>query len=264
VFVLNWWAALSALSVANVALWFVSRRAFARRSVSDLPRGRSLHLWLSGIYVLGCAQRSLWPKVDVQRFVLTAGWPSSVFVGRSIATVAELAFAAQWALLLHEYSREAGFRAGRVVAWLIVPMLAVAQCCCWFSVLTTNFLGHACEESLWTSAALLVTACAAYLWVNSAAGRGFLGTVVAFGLCYVMYMTTVDVPMYVSRWEADQAAGRIYLTIGQGLSDVLHHWHVTYRWADWGSEISWLTLYFSCAVWASIACAHAPRYRSGK
>ncbi|MGZ3706770.1 MAG: hypothetical protein ACXVA8_12135, partial [Bdellovibrionota bacterium] len=141
------------------------------------------------------------------------------------------------------------------------PMLTLAQCCCWYSVLTTSFIGHACEESLWTAAAALLTICVAYLWVNSAGNRGFLGTVLAFGICYVVYMSLVDVPMYITRWEADQAAGHIYLTLADGLRDVARRWVVTYRWNDWSSEISWLSLYFSLAVWASIGCAHAPRFK---
>jgi hypothetical protein len=258
-FVLNWWAGLCALAVANVALWFVAYRAFLLRR-RGLPAGRRWHLVLSAIYVLGCAQRSIWPKVDVQRFVLADHWLSSILVGRTIATFAEVAFAAQWALLLNEYSREAGFRFGRWVSWVIVPLLVSAQCCCWYSVVTTSFLGHTCEESLWTLTAALLTVSCAYLWVQSASARGFLGTIVAFGLCYVLYMSTVDVPMYVTRWQADELAHRAYLSWADGLADLTHRWVVTYRWSDWASEISWLSLYFSLAVWASIGCAHVPRY----
>ena len=74
-------------------------------------------LWLSALYVLGCGFRSVLPMIDVPRLCLHDTWVSYIAVGRSVATVAELAFAAQWALLL----REAGAtRASRAVVPLIV------------------------------------------------------------------------------------------------------------------------------------------------
>ena len=59
-------------------------------------------LLLSAVYVLGCGFRSVLPMVDVPRICLHDTWISRIVVGRSIATVAELAFVAQWALLMRE------------------------------------------------------------------------------------------------------------------------------------------------------------------
>jgi hypothetical protein len=33
---------------------------------------------------------------------------------------------------------------------------------------------------------------------------------------------------------------------------------VSHRWEDWKNEIAWMSLYFSVAVWLSIALIHAP------
>jgi len=65
--------------------------------------------------------------------------------------------------------------------------------------------------------------------------------------------------VYVSRWIADEASGRQYLTLGQGLWDVWNRRHVTFEWDAWQSEIPWMSLYFTVAVWCSIALAHVPR-----
>jgi hypothetical protein len=35
-------------------------------------------------------------------------------------------------------------------------------------------------------------------------------------------------------------------------------WVVSRRWSDWQSEVTWMTLYFSVAVWLSLALIHAP------
>jgi hypothetical protein len=66
-------------------------------------------------------------------------------------------------------------------------------------------------------------------------------------------MFLVDVPRYWSRWIADETSGRQYLSIGQGVLDVLKHRVVSYRWVDWKGEMVWMSLYFSVAVWISIS-----------
>jgi hypothetical protein len=74
-------------------------------------------------------------------------------------------------------------------------------------------------------------------------------------------MCTVDVPMYVSRWLADEANGREYLSLSQGFWDVRSRWTVTFAWDQWRTEIPWMSLYFSVGVWCSIALVHAPRFQ---
>ena len=66
-------------------------------------------------------------------------------VGRSVATVAELCFVAQWALLLREVSQATGSAFGLSVA-PDVPLIVIAETCSWYSVLTTSNLGHVVEE----------------------------------------------------------------------------------------------------------------------
>jgi hypothetical protein len=78
------------------------------------------------------------------------------------------------------------------------------------------------------------------------------------GFAYITFMCTVDIPMYVSRWLADEAGGREYLSLGQGLRDVWSRRCVTFAWEEWRTEVPWMSLYFSVAVWCSIALAHTP------
>jgi hypothetical protein len=79
----------------------------------------------------------------------------------------------------------------------------------------------------------------------------------AAGLAYVIYMFGVDVPMYWARWLADEAQGRAYLSVFQGVVDASQRWVVSHRWEDWKSEVVWMSLYFSVAVWLSIGLVHA-------
>ncbi|HVP09267.1 MAG TPA: hypothetical protein VMT02_07095 [Burkholderiales bacterium] len=257
-----WWFFLCTVAGFNILAWTLTAAALERRQASLSPEAydlRRLQLLLSAGYVLGCAYRSALPVYDVQRFVLFDTWLSSVVVGRSVATFAELCFATQWALLLREISRATGSGVGRVTSAVVVPLIALAELCSWYSVLTTSNLGHVVEESIWAlSAGLLVTSLA-WIWPRVRSSlRPLLAAWCAAGIGYVIFMFLVDVPMYWSRWLADEASGRKYLSLPDGLLDASHRWIVSHRWQDWHNEIAWMSLYFSAAVWLSIALVHAP------
>jgi hypothetical protein len=75
--------------------------------------------------------------------------------------------------------------------------------------------------------------------------------------------------MYLSRWRTDLSDGISLMSHREGLRDVSTRWVVTHDPAAWKGEIAWMSLYFSAAVWASLAlCAfysledHLPRYRT--
>lgn len=257
-----WWLLLCLVSTLNVLAWTVSAAAVGRRR-SALPAevhaARRLQLLLSAGYVFGCAFRSVLPVYDVPRICLFDVWLSSVVVGRSVATVAELCFVAQWALLMRELSRATGSVSGRLASAAVVPLIAAAEACSWYSVLTTSNIGHVAEETIWGLCAAWLVASLIMIWPRcSAALRPLLATCCVAGVAYVGYMFLVDVPMYWSRWIADEANGRHYLNVAQGLLDISQRWVVSHRWDDWKSEVVWMSLYFSAAVWLSIGLVHAP------
>jgi hypothetical protein len=257
-----WWFFLCTVAGFNILAWMLSAAALERRQAtlsSEDYYARRLQLLLSAGYVLGCAYRSALPVFDVPRMVLFDTWLSSVIVGRSVATFAELCFAAQWALLLRAISRTTGSGVGNTTALIMVPLIAVAEICSWYSVLTTSNLGHVIEESLWGLSAALLVASLIAIWPRASASmRPLLAAWCAAGIAYVGFMFLVDVPMYWSRWLSDQASGRSYMSIAQGLVDASGRWVVSHRWQDWQNEVTWMSLYFSVAVWLSIALVHVP------
>jgi hypothetical protein len=258
----SWRYFLCTVAVFNVAAWTLSALLLNRRNPvmpAELYRTRRLQLLLSAVYVFGCAFRSAFPVYDVPRICLFNHWISSVIVGRSVATVAELCFVGQWALMLNEISRAARSALGTAVSLAVVPLIAVAEACSWYSVLTTSNLGHVAEESIWgLSVALLVMSVMTIYPRCTASGRSILAACCAAGLAYVVFMFAVDVPMYWSRWLADEASGRHYMSIAQGVLDVATRRVVSYHWEVWKSEIAWMSLYFSLAVWISMSLIHAP------
>jgi hypothetical protein len=259
-----WWAALGAVSLINLIAWGYSARAFLRKRSDaswNLHATRWPHLVLSAVYVVVCGFRSFLPRADVQRIVLYDSWLSSVFVGRTVATVAELCFAAQWALLLHELAASRKHTYGMYVARAVVPMIFVAEICSWYAVLSTSYLGNTLEQSIWTGTVALMTTSLAMLMreANGPLKSALRGGVVA-SVGFVIFMCTVDVRMYLTRFLADEASGRKYLSIAEGLRDVSTRWVVTHSMTDWQQEMAWMSLYFSVCVWISIALLHAPRF----
>lgn len=258
---LTWWSFLCGVSALNAVAWAVSAQRLKYQASELSAEAWTLMKWqmvLSAGYVLGCGYRSVFPVFDVQRQVLIDSWLSSVIVGRSVATVAELCFAAQWALLLRSVAQSCHSPVALRVSRWIVPMILVAETCSWYAVLTTSNLGHVLEESLWGLSAAMLVGSLVFLWRRADhALRPMLLATGILGGSYVLYMLHVDVPMYWDRWLHDEGQGHQYLDIAQGLADVSSRWVVSHRWEDWKSEVVWMSLYFSVAVWLSISLMHA-------
>jgi hypothetical protein len=260
--VVAWWAILCGVSAANVRAWLVSRREFHARMRHSPRLHHRTRIWqvpLSGVFVAVCAIRACFPRTGVARIVLYDGWISSVLIGRSLATVAELCFMGQLSLILWEVSRHGEKKLGMGVARTIIPLIAVAEICSWHAVITTGYLGAVIEESLWGLSSLLLVVAALSNWRDSdRAWKRVLAVLTALGASHVVFETFVDVPMYVRRYQADLAAHKAPVPFLQGIADLARSWVVTYRWEDWKPEIAWLTTYFSVVVWASIWITHAP------
>lgn len=261
-----WWDTLRAVSVFNISAWALAALWLVRQRPclsADDWSSRRLQLLLCAGYVFGCAWRSMLPVFDVQRIVLVDSWWSSVIVGRSVATLAELCFVAQWALLLRTAGRDTGSRFAVVVAAALLPLIVIAELCSWHAVLTTSNLGHAIEESLWGFSAALLALSLLAIWPRvEASRRALLAFWCVAAAAYVAYMFAVDVPMYWARWVADEAQGRVYFGLLQGVIDASSRWTVQPDWDAWRTEVTWMSLYFSLAVWMSLALVHLPRMRS--
>jgi hypothetical protein len=253
-----WWSFLILVSAGNIALLLGLHFHFRRTSPKAPAATLATEplLLLSAAYVIGCAFRSVLPRADVQRICLFDTWLSSVFVGRSVATVAELCFIIQWAIVLRALAQVAKAETAGNISRAIVPIVALAEACSWYAVITTNYLGNLLENSLWTAAFLLI-AIALLDLLNRYRGVARLAiAAAAVGIAgYVAFMATVDVPMYFTRWQADLAAGRQFFGLLSGLHDVATRWVVTRDAARWNGEIVWMSLYFSAAVWTSLLLA---------
>jgi len=248
-----WWAMLTLVSGVNIAAWILMYRELHDAGSSGRIPGMQIMLLLSAAYVFGCAFRSLLPRADVQRICLFDTWLSSVAVGRSVATVAEVCFAAQWTMILLQLGTMSGATTAVYAAWVIVPLILIAECFSWHAVVTTNYLGNAIENSIWAVAFFIagVGICRLIPEFDGGLRIILVGAVVGI-VVYLAFLMTVDVPMYLKRWRADVARGNRGLRPLEGFRDVSTRWVVTYDLSEWREEIAWMSLYFSAAVWASL------------
>jgi hypothetical protein len=245
--ILWWWSLLFVVSAGNLVLWVV-----IAREMHGLADGYvAQQLVLSGVFAAACAFRSILPRVDLERRCLWNSPLSSIFVGRSVATVAELCFAGQCALLITKLAALTGNASLQVVGWSIVPLILVAQVCCWYAVITLNHLGHAIEEILWSVLAFLVA-----LSLGLSLGQMDSRILSGFGMVgcagAALLMLAVDVPMYLARWRHGRSSGVRYLSLREGLRDALERRRVAHRWSEWRPEVPWMSLYFSVGVWLSL------------
>src|SRR5258708_2704210 len=268
----RWGGLLTLVRGAHISVWFLLYRQLHEQPTSSLG-GRSgieLMLLLCAVYVFGCAFRSFLPRADVQRICLFDTWLSSVVVGRSVATVAEICFAAQWAMILHQLATMTGADTTLNAAWVIVPLILIAECFSWHAVLTKNYLGNAIENSIWAVAFFIVGIGLCRLLPEFDGPVRVVLAIVIIGIAgYLAFLMTIDVPMYLSRWRAGVADGSRLLRPIEGLRDVSTRWVVTHDLAEWKDEMAWMSLYFSAAVWGSLAmcvcCSpegYLPRHRN--
>jgi hypothetical protein len=264
-----WWGLLALVSSANIAVWFLLYGYLQQPRTGSLVSTFDIEfmLFLSAAYVSGCAFRSFLPRADVQRICLFDTWLSSVTVGRSVATVAEVCFAAQWAIILHRLGTMTGADTTLTTAWAIVPLILIAECFSWYAVLTKNYLGNAIENSIWAVSFFIVGIGLCRLLPEFGGPVRVALVIAIIGIAsYLVFLATIDVPMYLARWQAENADSVGPLSLLEGLRDASVRWVVTHDIAEWKDEIAWMSLYFSAAVWASLAlcvcyafAGHLPR-----
>jgi len=251
-----WWGFLTLVSGVNIAVWFLLYRWLQEHPTGDLRNtlGIEVMLFLSAAYVFGCAFRSFLPRADVQRICLFDTWLSSVVIGRTVATLAEICFAAQWVLVLHRLGTMTGADTTLNVAWLILPLIIIAECFSWYAVLTRNYLGNSIENSIWAVAFFIIGIGLCRLLPEFDGPVRMVLAIAVIGIAgYLAFLMTIDVPMYLRRWRTELGDCSKLMRPLAGLYDVSTRWVVTHELAEWKDEIPWMSLYFSVAVWASLA-----------
>jgi hypothetical protein len=243
----RWWKTLCAIALANMGLW-----------VWMITTSQSQHstfyiqATLSGIYVLVCAFRSFYPRIDLERYCLHDTPLSSVALGRSLATIAEICFSIQCAIIVYSLSMAIESQLAAFVAYTIVPTIVMAQLFCWHATLTLNHFWHSLEEMAWVVMLILTAACfvAGFIYLSS---DYILLMIIGFISCLasIWIMLVIDIPMYLSR-TSEKEHHHSHLSIQNRMHDAIMRRVQTNDWAIWKQEVLWLTSYFTVGVWLSI------------
>lgn len=257
-----WWISLIIISIFNISLWYhvVRTRITYTFDITTLQLNYwKWQIYLSGIYTFGCAFRSILPRADIQRIVLYDHWLSSVLVGRSVATIAELCFALQWALLIFLLCRQNKHPYLEKVPYLILFFIILAECFSWHAVISTNYLSHVVEESLWALSTFLIVITISLLCKHfNYKARRILSLILVASISYLLFLIFIDIPMYFNRWQGEELLSKPYFSLQEGLRDLTSRWIVTFDWQTWKDEAIWMTLYFSAGVWFSISLISLP------
>jgi hypothetical protein len=218
---LQWYYGMRFVAFINCLSWLI------------LARQLTIQTLLSGIYTAVCAYRSIFPKVDIERIVLIDNNYSGIFVGRLLATIAEIAFSFQISLFFQ--------------LRLIPCFITLAQCFCCLSVITLNPLWHIVEETIWMSSALYIFFGYEALYGKSISLSYNYHSIFAL-VFYITYMALIDIPFYVQKYK--KWDGR-FLNFNEGLQNSLNVRRPVSSWDFWKHEALWMTPYFSVAVWIS-------------
>jgi len=243
-----WWKFLCITAGINIMIWLTA--IVMRTDMQDFSYSQPI---LSGIYVMVCAFRSFYPRIDLERYCLFDTPVSSVVVGRSLATIAEICFSIQCALLIYDLGLLLNSPAITFISYTIVPIIVVAQIFCWYAALTLNHFWHGMEESAWVVMVILAAGCFA---TGFATLDGIyqvlmgIGLLSCLGSAYIMLF--LDIPMYFSRTRDGSKSGIKYLNIEEGIQDALNRRVQTSDWEVWKKEALWITPYFTFGVWLSI------------
>jgi len=243
-----WWKFLCITALINIGVWF-----WAIVVHYDMQNFSYAQPVLSGIYVFVCAFRSFLPRIDLERYCLFDHPLSSVMLGRSLATLAEICFSMQCAILIYDLGIFINSSIIASIAYSIVPIIVLAQISCWYAALTLNHFWHGIEEAAWVVMVLLA---AGSFTIGLFMLSGILqilmlvGIISCLGSAYIMLF--VDIPMYLNRKNINRKDKQLYLSVRDGIKDAVSRRVKTNDWAIWKKEVLWISSYFTFGVWLSI------------
>ena len=217
------------------------------------------------IYVLVCALRSIWPRVDGSGLCFYDNFISSPFFGRCCATVAEISFGLFLVNVTKIIFRYIGpFSVKNILSILnnsLVYIITIAQFFCWMGIISKDANYNAIEESLWTifGSSKFIIYLILLLNINQLKQTKYVKSIkrilpyiLIFSFSYIFFMVNIDVPMYLKRAKVNKKNNIKYNDFVDGVNTLTKCQKITKSYQDWKEDIPWLSLYFSLSVWASI------------
>ena len=198
--------------------------------------------------------RCLFPNRYNGNIVLHDTPLSSIFLTRTLATAAEIAWIFQLAWFVTELrtSSGGGLALFDVAAWSMVVMCVAAQLCVWLSLLleTVGLMWY--EEALWAGIFVLNTVLNAILFASGASSfaSGNRGNSVIISLLYAVPYLTFQIAFHLPDLarQGEQSVLSL-LTADQlrrGVAKAMHVRNQTSLASAWGGTVGliWMTVYW--------------------
>ena len=237
-----WWVTLCIVGFGNLVIM----AHYWRRLDHPMP-SQYLVSALCFVYVAVCAFRSFLPRRDDLSICFFKGTLSTPLIGRAAATCAEVAFAILIAIVYASVVKTVGATTrSQTAIWLIIPIICIAQCFCWYGI-EVSIGGHIVEETLWTLCAVILAA--VIVSTRNEGGddrqdhRRLLRKTLLVLLIYILFMVTIDIPMYVNSWQEH---------MDKKLPESSSCARVSRSWDDWKEAIPWMSGYFILGSWSAM------------
>lgn len=271
-----WWSSLLVIAASNCVLYALAVKAYFKAVAADREGenpspgleapSRWTLLLLAFPFVLESNYRCVFPGIYTERVVLWDTPLNSIAIDRTLACIGEICWGLQYSILLNQLNRElaeVGSKPSRVVqvfSYLIPAFVVGGEYACLWEVATTNNLYCVYEVVLWFIQYLMVFVAAGIIWYRcwkvkakiSAKGKGFLGGCLIIGAIYVPYDLIKVIPMYIDRYNTDQANHVKYYGFWEGLKDAATRREVHHDWQSWSDDWLWMVFYYSVLVWTAV------------
>lgn len=266
----EWHGGMAAISVLNVILLMRALNEKPRARDETNPGYETTMKVLCVPMVLVCGFRAWFCEDYASRDVWYDSPLNSILLHRCLAMVAELCWIGQASLAFATVGGGLPKNGGRYKAaavWLFA-CIAVAECCSCAGTVTTNRVFFLAEESAWVVGFTVFLPFAIGLaravpgdsaaWASA---KTFARIISLCACVYVPWGWLSDLPSNYEAWQKDKGT-HPYFGLKAGLEDAVHTRHENRTMGAWGHKLLWMTVYFSAAVWSSIAlAAAAPRKR---
>ena len=257
-----WNNTLSLVSIINMMI--ITYYYFNYKDKMD---GKHSFITILGmIYVFICGIRSIWPREEHGSLCFYDNIISTPFMGRSLATIAELSFVLFLVIITDTFLNDSlNITKIKNINYLIktnlilFPLMLIAQLCCWIGVTTKRAGWNVIEESLWSIFAILKIVIYSVLLYHISQKnisnpkikflKLLLPILIILYIFYGLYMICVDVPMYIDKSNKNN---KFYNFIN-GLKELNICNNITHSFKDWENDIVWMTGYFTIAVWFCLA-----------
>lgn len=270
-----WWYTMLGITVLNLVLLIATSTKQKKLAYSDelvnppLPqRERTLVRAGALVFTLVCGYRSVLPRIDVPRvcwFNVPLNW---IVFGRAAATIAEVMWAMQMALVMRRLAISLGpggvgslgqLAVGRAcrAAKMVVGMACLAECFSWTNLITGDNVFAVVEQGLW-SLLFLTVGVGMSLLSRHVRQKAFL----VFGVLAIAMGVEQGYEaygMYLVRFIADQKHHKAYNGFVEGIKRLAScSLPISHTSDTWFSDATWMTGYFSVGVWTSIWLSIAP------